>query len=172
VYASFGSKRALLSAALDATVAGEDEDVPLVTRDWVNGLRELPDPASRVRALFAGLRPIYERTAPIERVLEEAAGTDPEIAQLARELGRRQREDTAVFLSLTVGDGVPFPGLTPTQDAEAIWALLGTTVYRKLVEECGWSPAQWENWAVSVTERLLTQSGEVNRSAPPPRSTE
>jgi AcrR family transcriptional regulator len=156
VYGTFGSKRALLSAALDASVRGEDEDIPLAERDWVDGLRALPDSGARLRAMFAELRVVYERTAGIERVLEEAASTDPEIADLAREVATRQRQDSANFRSFFVGDGVVFPGLTPEQDRDALWSLTGTAVFRKLVEECGFSPEEWERWVVGLCERLLS----------------
>ena len=155
VYSAFGSKRALLAAVVDATVAEEGNDVPFVETDWVKALREIPDTGGRIRALYAGLRVLYERTAAIDRVVEEAAGVDPEVAVLSAELGRRQRADTTVLLEVVVGDRVLFSGLTPTEACDAVWAILGTSVYRRLVEECGWSPAQWERWAVGLAEQLL-----------------
>jgi AcrR family transcriptional regulator len=162
VYGSFGSKPALLSAAVDASVRGEEEDIRLAEREWVKGLVSLPDSGSRLRAMFAQLRPLYERTAGIERVVEEAASTDDEIAQLAQELRRRQRQDSANFLSFFV-DGVVFPGLTRDQDRDAMWALTGPTLFRRLVEDCGWSPEQWEQVVVDLCERLLStmRAGEV-----------
>jgi hypothetical protein len=60
-----------------------------------------------------------------------------------------------VLCGLIVGDGVIFRGLPPAEDRDAVWSVLGTTVYRKLVDECGWSPAQWERWAVGLAEQLL-----------------
>ena len=156
VYASFGSKRAVLSAVVDATVVGEGPDVPLVETDWVKELKRIPNAGERFRAIFAGLRPVYERTAAIDRVLGEAASTDPEIAQFVAEIRRRQLTDAAVFRSLAVGDNVIFPGLTPEQDTEAIAALTGTAVFRRLVGECGWSPEQWESWVVELSERLVS----------------
>jgi AcrR family transcriptional regulator len=156
VYGTFGSKPALLSAAADASVRGEDEDLPLAERDWVKGLAALPDTGGRLRAMFAELRVVYERTAGIGRVVEEAASTDPEIAELAREIGRRQRQDSANFRSFFVGDGVIFPGLSADHDRDALWTLTGPTVFRLLVEECGWSPEQWEHWVIGLCERLLS----------------
>jgi TetR/AcrR family transcriptional regulator, regulator of autoinduction and epiphytic fitness len=156
VYGIFGSKPALLSAAIDASVRGDDEDTPLAEQDWVKGLATLPDSGERLRAMFAELRVVYERTAGIERVVEQAASTDGEIAELAQGLRNRQREDAANFRSFFVGDGVIFPGLDAVKDRDAIWALTGQTVFRKLVEECGWSPKQWERWVVDLCERLLS----------------
>jgi TetR/AcrR family transcriptional regulator, regulator of autoinduction and epiphytic fitness len=157
VYGTFGSKRALLSAAVDASVRGEDEDIPLAEQEWVKGLAALPDTGTKLRRVFAGLRVVYEHTAGIERVVEEAASTDAEIAELARELWRRQRQDAANFRSFFIGDGgAVFRGLTPDQDRDALWSLTGLTVFRRLVEECGWSPDQWERWVVDLCERLLS----------------
>ena len=125
--------------------------------NWVEELRSISDTHARVRAMFAGLRPVFERTAGIERVLQQAAGADAEIAELAADVVRRQRQDAAVFRSLFVGDDPIFQGLSAAQDRDALWALTGIGAYRRLVDDCGWAPEEWERWVVELVMRLLAR---------------
>src|SRR5690242_4957614 len=48
VYKIFGSKKALLSALVDVTVAGDDEPVPLPARDFVADIRAQADPRAKL----------------------------------------------------------------------------------------------------------------------------
>src|SRR3954447_6569818 len=43
VYKTFGSKKALLSALVDVTVAGDDEPVPMAARRFVTDIQALTD---------------------------------------------------------------------------------------------------------------------------------
>src|SRR6516225_4017003 len=44
LYLSFGSKVAVLTAALDMAIAGDDDPVPVLERPWFARLRAEPDP--------------------------------------------------------------------------------------------------------------------------------
>jgi AcrR family transcriptional regulator len=155
VYTAFGSKRALLTATADTAVVGDTEPVPLAGRKWVQDLHALAEPADRVRVLFAGLRAVYERTSALEAAVEEAAATDTELAALYAEYLRRQRQDAKRFRSLIAKDRTIFPGVSPEHDSDAVWTIAGPATYRRLTNDCGWTPAQWENWIVALTNRLL-----------------
>lgn len=155
VYGVFGNKRALLKATMDVAIVGDLESVPLQGRDWVQALAAIDDVDERVRRVFAGLRGVYERTAGLQRVVEEAAATDAELAEVAAGMGRGQREETSAFIRLVAGDLRLFPEIPAKDERDAIWAVTGLPVYRRLTEECGWSPARWERWAVSLVIALL-----------------
>jgi hypothetical protein len=47
------------------------------------------------------------------------------------------------------------PGLSVAAAADAFYALAGTEVYRALVLERGWSPAEYERWLFEVACREL-----------------
>ncbi len=155
VYGVFGTKRALLKEAMDVAIVGDVESVPLQGRDWVQALAGVDNVDERVRRVFAGLREVYGRTAGLQRVLEEAAATDPELAELAADVNRSQRHDAGEFRRLVAGDLRVFPEVSEKDERDAIWAVTGLPVYRRLTEECGWSPARWERWAVSLVAVLL-----------------
>jgi AcrR family transcriptional regulator len=160
VYATFGSKRALLEAAVDQAIVGDSQELALADRPWVADLRALDDPKERLRVLYAALREVYERTAAFDRVVEDAARTDPELASLLVEHRRRQYEDTERLRDAIV-DGRVFATLDERQDVEALWAIGGQSVYRLLTEGRGWAPETWEKLMCELTGRLLETRAEA-----------
>ncbi|MEI2775047.1 MAG: TetR family transcriptional regulator [Tetrasphaera sp.] len=54
---AFGSKPALLKAAYDVTLAGDDADVPLAQRPEARAVHELIDPAALLRRRCSGRMP-------------------------------------------------------------------------------------------------------------------
>ena len=154
VYATFGSKRALLEAAVDQAIVGDSQELALADRPWVADLRALDDPKERLRVLYRALREVYERTAAFDQVVEDAARTDPELATLLVEHRRRQYEDTERLRDAIV-DGRVFGTLDARQDVEALWAIGGQSVYRLLTDGRGWAPETWERWMCELTGRLL-----------------
>ncbi|WP_246005536.1 TetR/AcrR family transcriptional regulator [[Actinomadura] parvosata] len=77
VYYAFGTKRAILTAALDRAVAGDDEPVPTLERPWAREAIADPDPLGQLRRQVAGAGEIYSRAAPLLDVVRSAASTDP-----------------------------------------------------------------------------------------------
>jgi len=67
VYYSFGTKRAILTAALDLAIAGDDEPVPTLERPWVRDALADPDPHGQIRRQVAGAADVHRRTAPLSR---------------------------------------------------------------------------------------------------------
>ena len=61
LYISFGSKVALLAAAFDIAVAGDDEPIPVLDRGWHQILREEPDGPRALRVFIDVARQIIER---------------------------------------------------------------------------------------------------------------
>jgi hypothetical protein len=70
---------------------------------------------------------------------------------------RRQRQDSAIFRALFVADDPMFPEPSAEHDRDALWALTGVGTYRRLVDDCGWSPEEWERWVVALVVRLLAR---------------
>ncbi|MDH4364506.1 MAG: TetR family transcriptional regulator [Acidimicrobiia bacterium] len=91
VYASFGTKRALLAAAIDVAIAGDDEPVPVDDRPWMRPVWEAADEAGTLRAYAAAVCLIQSRVALLFRALEAGAAAEPELRQLHEETSRRRR---------------------------------------------------------------------------------
>src|SRR5260370_1177741 len=88
IYRSFGSKAALFRGVLEAAIAGgaERAATPPEQRPAVRKMAEEPDPR-HVLELHAATQPgIHARSGPYDRVLREAASTDPDLADVWRQL--------------------------------------------------------------------------------------
>src|SRR4051794_8311269 len=80
VYFHFGNKRTVLKEAVDVAAVGDDEQVALLQRPWLEEVRAEPDPRRVVALCASHGRQIYERIGPIMRVVRDAAVTDPDMA--------------------------------------------------------------------------------------------
>lgn len=151
VYAHFSSKPGVLRAVADAAVVGDDQPVPLAGRPEFLALGRGRRPA-RIRATARLLTDIQRRTAPIARVLREAAPSDPVIAEQLHVTRENQRRDVASALELVMGR-------PPTAaERDGIWAIASPEVYLLLVEESGWTQKQYEDWFAATMTRVTSRT--------------
>ena len=61
VEASFGSKPRLLKACIDVAIAGDDEAVPVLARDWTESARAAATPSELLAVVAAVVGPAQER---------------------------------------------------------------------------------------------------------------
>lgn len=151
LYKHYPSKRKLLDAVIDRAAAGDADPIPIAERPEFLAMGK-GRRADRVAAAASILATIHERTAPVAKLLREAATTDPEIADVLRATRERQRIDISTGLELILGR-------PPTDDErDGTWAILSPEVYLLLVEESGRSVADYERWVASTLARLLPRT--------------
>jgi AcrR family transcriptional regulator len=151
VYSTFGSKKALLRAAMEASIVGDTEPIPMAERPEYHRMGTGPL-ADRIRAGTRVHSKAMERSARVWRAMREAAAADDEVAGWCAELEMARREQNRDSLRLI---------LRRTLDGEQldlIWALLSTEVYLKLREERGWSVRRLERW---IARGVLALAGEL-----------
>jgi len=155
VYATFGNKRTLLSEVVDVAIAGDVDAAPIMDQDWVDSMRQAPDPHARLAIMARSGRAILERRAAIDDVVAAAAASDPEIAAL-RDRGKADRlAGQRALLRIAVGSSELRKGLDLGSAADIVYAIGSPETYRLLVVDRGWSAAQFEHWYADTLERLL-----------------
>jgi AcrR family transcriptional regulator len=148
IYSAFGGKAAILKAIAWGVAGGLDVD-----RTHEEALAQ-PDPRDGLRMAANLQRRQFEQMYDVIDIYQEAARTDPDIAQDTRTIAanrerafRRHLEAIAAHLAprVSVDDGV------------AIYvALVLPEVYRTLVIERGWTADRYEDWlADALTTQLL-----------------
>jgi len=160
VYAAFGNKRSLLSSVLDVSIVGDDAEVPLLERTWVEEMRDEPDARRRVRILARNGRLILERIGPIHDVLRSAAAADPEIASLWGRYSSQRFAGQRELVRVLGAGGSLRKGLTAAAAADTLFAIGSPETYRLLTVERGWSPDRFERWYADTLARLLLDPGE------------
>jgi AcrR family transcriptional regulator len=130
VYRLFSSKQGILKVLVDATVAGDDEPVPVAERAPVRALLSAADPRDRLAGLAAVCVDINTRTAPIHGVLLSAADSDTVAAALLDELTRQRQEGQGRVATSLARSGALRHGVRAQDAADVIHALASPEVYR------------------------------------------
>jgi AcrR family transcriptional regulator len=154
VYRLFSSKRGILKALLDVSIAGDDEAVPVAERPAVQSLLADPDPRRKVAGLVGVAAQVNARTAAIYRILVSAAASDPDAASLLDELARQRKAGQGRVARSLARAGALRPGLRERDAGDLIHALGSPELYGLLVVDRAWSPARYEAW---LTETLAAQ---------------
>ena len=154
VYAAFGSKRELMRQLIEATVTGDDDPTPVTERAESRAVAAEPDLQRRAQLDAALSRTIVQRVAPIVRVAEEAAASDPALAatmETIKAARRREMLDSATLLA-----GHQGLRLAPEEAAATLYVLYSPQVADMLMRDHGWSPQRYEAWlARMILEGVL-----------------
>jgi AcrR family transcriptional regulator len=141
LYLSFGSKAAVLKAALE----DGREDHP---KEWIARLRAEPDGPTALRRYTAEAAAHVAARHPLDAVLR-AAAADPEPAELLDQTRRAAHATHA----LAVDELAEKPGFTTRislqRATEIVGALLSPEMYGLLVVGHGWTTPDWADWAAT-----------------------
>jgi len=147
IYNTVGSKPALLKAAYDATLAGDDEPVPLAERPAVRAMYALRDPAALLHAYAVLGRGLLERVGPL--MLQIAAGAvsgDADLVEHQRVTDGERLGGTGMVTRRVAELGGLAPGLEPDEARDRIWTLNSVQVWDLLTHARGWSGDAYERW--------------------------
>lgn len=154
IYNAVGSKRDLLSRVLDLAAAGERSPTP-VPQFMREQAESEPDPRRVIAQLVDFWRGALARTAPVFRIIREAAVSDPEIAVLERDRAVQRLRNYRQAAQLLADRGALRPGLTIDAAAAAIFALGHSETYRALVLDGDWDDDAWADWLQATLEAAL-----------------
>lgn len=148
VYSIFGSKSALLVAATDVAILGDDLEATMDERDNFIAISD-GNRAQRLRTAVHVATSSYARSIAVLRALAEASGSDE--AALARMV---QYEDDRHRLITTALELVlRYP--PPVVVVDAVWSLASPESLQKLTEERHWSVEEYEAWIVRMVGAVL-----------------
>jgi AcrR family transcriptional regulator len=154
VYRLFSSKRGILKALLDVSIAGDDEAVPIADRPPVRSLLADPDPKKMVASFVHIAAKVNARTAAIYRILTSAAASDADAATLLDELTRQRQDGQGRVARALARRRALRPTLRERDAGDIIHALVSPEVYGLLVVDRRWPPERYETW---LTETLVDQ---------------
>ena len=132
IYNAIGSKRDLLSRVLDFAAAGDRAPLP-VPQFMREQAEPEPDPRQIIAQLVEFWRGALPRTAPVFRIIREAAAADPEIAVLERDRAKQRLSNYRRAAQLIADRDALRPAMTVDGAAAAIFAIGHPETYRALV---------------------------------------
>jgi AcrR family transcriptional regulator len=157
IYNAVGSKRDLLSRMLDVAAAGERAPTPVP--QFMRDQAELePDPRRIIAQLIEFWRGALPRTAPVFRIIREAAAADPEIALLERARAAQRLHNYRQAAQLLVERNALRPEMTIDGAAATIFAIGHPETYRALVLDGGWEDDAWAAWLQATLEAALLRT--------------
>lgn len=155
IYNSIGSKRDVVSRVLDFAAAGDHAPVPVPQFMQEQAERER-EPRRIIEQLVEFWQAALPRTAPIFRVIREAAAIDPEAAALERDRAAQRLRNYGIAARLLDERGALRDQLTIDQAAAAMFAIGHPDVYRALVLDGDWHEREWATWArATLTASLM-----------------
>jgi AcrR family transcriptional regulator len=158
LYLSFANKTAILDTAFGQTLAGDDEPIPLLDRDWMRDILAEPDGAAALQSFIEVSTQIIERATPLYIVIRSSAA-DPEVAEL---LEKNKHERHTQFRVLAEALAAR-PGFNQSLDVDEAAAILyvvqSEDTFAMYVNERGWSVEQWSAWTSRTLQQQLFPGG-------------
>jgi len=151
VFATFGSKPALLRQVLDQALAGDDAPVAVAQRPWFKPVWDATTPGAALDAYAEVCVVIAHRAARLFETVRRAADDAPEIAELWDTLQTNRLAGARMVIKhvQTLGD------LAPNLDAAAaidiLWLFNDPAHYVALVLQRGWPEHTFRHW---LAERM------------------
>ncbi|MDP9116611.1 MAG: TetR/AcrR family transcriptional regulator [Actinomycetota bacterium] len=155
IYQAFGTKQAILAAALDVTIAGDDSPLALLDRGWVDAARCEQDLPRRLRLVVEGAARVAARTAPLKNVIRDAAATDVAARQLVREDHDRRHRTQEGLVDVLTETRPLRAGLDRRRAIDTFFALVNSATYDLLVVQQGWTTTEWQDWLIDILEQQL-----------------
>lgn len=151
IYSGFGSKKALLRAAMDVAIVGDAEPIPFADREATKRMGE-GTLTERIDAAVEINTDVQERSAGVWSALIEAAAADPEIDVWRQELERGRRIDVARAVRAVLGPDVDVDELT----IDLAWVMVGPEVYLKVTSDLGRTRSGYEAFMREGFSRIIT----------------
>lgn len=156
VYAVFGNKREILSALIDAAIFGsEPPRAPIEQRARYREIATIADAGTVLRRWAEALCEVNERVAPVQRVLESAARSDPRIGELLQRAKDQRLVGQSAVARLLADRQALRVGLSTARAADIIFVLSDAHLYDSCVLDRGWSRSQVAEWLGDVLCHLL-----------------
>ncbi|QJU53366.1 TetR family transcriptional regulator [Herbiconiux sp. KACC 21604] len=152
-----GPKSALLMAAFELALAGDEGTHPLYERPALAEIMALP-PAEALPAYARFLAEANARTAGVDRALYVAAETDAGVAAAVDDLNRRRHHDLRMAISWMEAHSLLHGDVDADERAEVLTHLVSPATYRFFARERGWSDERYRTWLLDAIERLVMRA--------------
>lgn len=146
VFTAVGGKVALLEAAWNVALVGDDEAVALPDRPESRAIMAEPDPRRFLSRYIALVVEIDARSAGIYEAVRGAATADPAIEALYTKIQAGRYTGATHVVELLRSKGGLRPDLAPETATDILWTVLEPMLYRLLVHERGWPLDRYRVW--------------------------
>jgi AcrR family transcriptional regulator len=155
VYFVFHTKPAVLTAAIDSAVLGEDDPSPPELTTWWQEATRTTDRRRAIELFVTNVAEISTRTAVLGRVAVAAATTDPEIVDLIAHHESLRKQGFGTYIETLAARDFLRDGLDPIEATDVLLTLAGSDVFLSFTEGRGWSLQRYVSWTTDALCTLL-----------------
>jgi AcrR family transcriptional regulator len=155
VYATFGSKRGVLSNLMDVRVGGDDQPIGVLDRPEPQRVRRDPSQRRQLAAFASDVTAIIERSRPVDDIIRSAAAVDGEIATMRSRLHETRYQNMQQFVGWLAANGPLREGLSQADAAAIVWSLTSPEIHRLLRVDRAWSTERYSEWLAETLTRTL-----------------
>lgn len=152
VYAVFGSKIRVLTAAIDARLAPAGEP-NLMQRPEVAAVRDERDQRRQLELFARDMNVVLGRVGPVYEILRTAAAVDPDAAAVYEEMNGYRLANLSNLVTWLEANG-PLR-VDAERAAEIVWTLASPDVARLLRQGRGWDEEEYARWLADTLARVL-----------------
>ena len=149
-YATYGSKRAVLFALLDA--ADTQADVATLQKSLRAAAGQPPE---QLRLLVSFARRFYQQSADLIEIARNASRSEADLEALWKEGEARRLKGQKPVVHAWAASGILREGLQESDALDILWSLTGPDQYRLMVTERQWPAEKYETWLTRSLELLL-----------------
>ena len=146
VYKAFGNKPGLVKAVFDVAVVGDDEEIPMLQREFVRRNMAEPDPRRKLLAYGDHLAEVGPRTGPILLVVRAAAATDAGAGQVWEQVQSERLTGMTVFARHLGEGGHLREGVSVNEARDVMWAHNSVELWDLLVNQRRWTNRRYGRW--------------------------
>jgi AcrR family transcriptional regulator len=146
VEALFGTKSALLGAAVDFAIRGDAGETPILQRESALRVENAADAREMLELHAAHLRLIVPRSARLVSVVEHAAAADESVRRLWRRMNLNRRAGVQWATDLYDAKPGGKSDLTRAEVEANFWVVVNWSTYRTLSELAGLDEDGYEAW--------------------------
>ncbi len=155
VYQLVGRKPVVLRELIEQALSGTDRAVGAEERQYIKAMGAEPDPARKLDIYARAVRQIQARMAALFLALRDASATEPDAAEVWREISDRRAANMRKLAQDLQAAGGLRAGLSIDEAADVIWATNSSELYVLLTVERGWPPDRYERWLADTWCSML-----------------
>jgi AcrR family transcriptional regulator len=156
----FGTKARLLKAAIDVAIAGDDEPVAMLDRQWAREAAEAIDVETLLSIVASVLAPAQDRSSGLVLSVFEGAKSDPELESLAAQMSSQRATMAAWVVGRLVAIGALDREISEDGAIDTLFALMEPALFEGLIRRRGWTLDRYEQWlARSLLHLLVSDAG-------------
>jgi AcrR family transcriptional regulator len=160
----FGTKARLLKAAIDVAIAGDDEALPVLDRDWTGAALAAAGADEFLSVVVSVIGAAQERSAGLVMAAFEGSSKDAELAELTEQMIGQRAITAGWIVDGLAGKAELREELTRQDAVDTIWLLMEPAVFDRLLRHRHWTVDRYQNWFARSARRLLVADTSASAS--------